>query len=1283
MAGAIRSTNLGQTQNQQLKLASNRNSVIATVVFMAITLVIAAIGLEQVEQRVRDQALKGLRMVVESTRENIRTVWLDNMILDATDWASDPVVVSATQALLASPRDSTALLINPGQQQLRDYFGERLREHFGDYVKQRDALGFFVIAADNTSLGSMRDGNVGYTNLIAGQRPRRLQLAFRGTPQFIPPIHSDVPLRNKAGEWIEGYPSMFIVVPIRDQNNDVIAVLSVRLNPFEVLTKTAQLGQVGETGETYMFDRQARLITESRFDKQLQRIGLIEQGSTSLLNLVLRDPGTNLLTADSIVPVPQQQPLTLMAQQALAGQSGSSADAYRDYRGVSVLGAWLWDEELGVGFASEIDEREALLAYVSTREIVVVMLLFTLAAGLVFFYVLTRLRKTASDEIERSEAYLRVVLDNAADSIVTIDETSCIQTFNYAAEKLFGYSYSEVANNDVSMLVPEPDKGRHSGYISNYLTTGNAAVIGLGREVRGQHKDGSTFPIWLGLSDVFLGKQRIFVAVIHDLSQQKQAETEIRQRSEELVIAKENAEAANRAKSEFLAMMSHEIRTPMNAIVGMSHLILKTGLNPRQLNYVDKINVSAESLLNIINDILDFSKIEAGFLQLEHINFNLDEVLNKLTNLVALKAQEKGLGFCFDINPGIPFRLIGDPGRLIQVLVNLGSNAVKFTEQGEVVLTVEVQAEDKDQVVLKFSMRDSGMGIEPEKQKSLFQSFYQVDSSISRKFGGTGLGLVIAKRLVAMMGGEIGFESQLGEGSTFFFTARLGRDKNQLSPSMLLPKDVAQMHVLVVENRECSRRILEQTLHSFGFQVDSAATVTEAIAMIGAADQRGCPYRLLLMDWEMPEMDGVESTRMILDAVNISSPPVIIMVAAYGAEELAHEIENLAVSATLVKPVNPSSLLDAILKSFSIEIRDKTAVPKSDSVLYDSVEKLFGSHVLVVEDNEINLELVLALLHDAGIKTTVATDGQQALNVLEKEKFDAVLMDVQMPVMDGLTATRAIRQQPKFAGLPIIALTAGAMDRDKTEVMEAGMNDHIAKPINVDDMFSIMAKWIVPAETGIGHVGVVHQLTADESLALPNIEGINTLIGLRTCNGKHSLYLRLLTTFIKEADFVARFRAAMDVGDEPSAQRLAHTLKGTAGHIGAEPIEAAALALENALREKMPDVAVVARLEELDNVLSPVVAALERFEAGRQSNPAAVTTQIDIELLTPLFRQLAVLLADDDTAAIDWLDDIKVALKNSACHAELAEVIKRTERYEFETALVALRKLASMIGVVV
>lgn len=1283
MGGANKSTNLGQTENQQLMLSSNRNSVIATVVFMAITLVIAVIGLEQVEQRVRDQALKGLQMAVESTRESIHFVWLDKMMLDASDWAADPIVVSATQALLASPHEANVLLTNPGQQQLRNYFSESLKQHFGDYVKQRDALGFFVIAPDNTNLASMRDGNVGYVNLIAGQRPQRLQQALRGTPQFVPPVHSDVPLRNKAGEWVEGYPSMFIVVPIRDQNDAVIAALSVRLNPFNVFTKTAQLGRIGETGETYLFDRQARLITESRFDKQLQRIGLIEPGSNSLLNVVMRDPGTNLLKADASVAVLQQQPLTLMAKQALAGQSGSSAMAYRDYRGMPVLGAWLWDEWLGVGFASEIDEGEALVIYKNTREIVVVMLLFTFAAGLVFFYVLTRLRKTAIAEIEKSEAYLRVVLDNAADAIVTIDKSGAINTFNHGAEKLFGYSCSEVVNNDVSILMPEPDKGRHPGYINNYLTTGNATVIGTGREVLGQHKDGNTFPIWLGLSDVLLGKQRIFVAVIHDLSQQKQAETEIRRGSEELEIAKENAEAANRAKSEFLAMMSYEIRTPMNAIVGMSHLILKTDLNRKQLNYVDKINVSAESLLNIINDILDFSKIETGFLQLEQISFNLDEVLNKLTNLVALKAQEKGLGFCFDIKPGIPFRLIGDPGRLIQVLVKLGSNAVKFTEQGEVVLTVEVQDEYKDQVILKFSMRDSGMGIEPEKQKSLFQSFYQADSSISRKFGGTGLGLVIAKRLVAMMGGEIGFESQLGEGSTFFFTARLSREKNQLSPSLLLPKDVAQMHVLVVENRECSRRILEQTLHGFGFQVDSAMTVTEAIAMIGAADQRGCPYRLLLLDWDMPEMDGLESVRMKLDAVNISSPAVIIMVTACRAEKLAHEIENLAVNAMLVKPVNPSSLLDAILKAFAVEIGDKTAVPKPDSAFESLVEKLCGSYVLVVEDNETNLELVQALLHVAGIKITVATDGQQALNVLEKEKFDAVLMDVQMPVMDGLTATRAIRQQPKFADLPIIALTAGAMDRDKSEVMAAGMNDYIAKPINVDDMLAILAKWIVPAEAGIGHVGVIHQSKTDESLALPKIEAINTLIGLRTCNGKHSLYLRLLSKFIREADFIARFRAAMAAGDEPGAQRLAHTLKGNAGNIGAETIEAAAQALENTFRKKIPDVEVVARLEELDKVLSPVVAALERFEAGSQSTPALVTTQIDVELLAPLLKQLAALLADDDTAALDRLDNIKVALKNAACHAELAEVIKRTERYEFETALIALRKLASTIGVVV
>ena len=1283
MAKSAGAANLEWADKQSPRFESSRNSIIATASFIVITVVIAIMGLAEVEQRVRQQTLKGLQTVVESTHKNIRHVWLDKIMLDATDWATDPIVVSATEALLFSMHERDELLTNPAQQQLRDYFGDRFREHFGDYVKQRDALGFFIIAADEVSLASMRDGNVGYMNLIAGQRPQRLKSVFSGTPQFIPPIPSDVSLPNEAGEMIEGYPTMFVLVPIRDQNNDVIAALSVRLNPFEVFSNMAQLGRIGETGETYLFDRQARMITESRFNERLQQLGLVEHGSSSLLNIVLRDPGRSLLAGDVSVADIQKQPLTFMAQQAIDGVSGGSVEAYLDYRGVAVLGAWLWDEELGVGFASEIEEHEALLAYTDTREIVVVMFLFVLAAALVFFYVISSLRKTASDEIAKSEAYLRVVLDNAADSIVTIDDKGVIQTFNHAAESLFGYSLVEVVGQDVSMLVPEPDKSWHADYINNYLSTGNTGVIGVGREVEGLNKNGSKFPMWLGLSEIFLGKQRIFAAVIHDLTQQKQAEAEIRRRSTELEAAKELADSANRAKSEFLAMMSHEIRTPMNAIIGMSHLVLKTGLNSKQLNYIDKINVSAESLLNIINDILDFSKIEAGYLKLEHIDFNLDEVLNKLTNLVALKAQEKGLDFHFEIKPGAPFRLVGDPTRLIQVLVNLGSNAVKFTEQGEVILTIEQLDASNGQVVLKFSVRDSGIGVEPEKQRALFQSFYQADSSISRKYGGTGLGLVISKRLVAMMGGEIGFESIPGDGSTFFFTACFERSKEQLNLALLLPKNVAQMHVLVVDNSESSRQILEQALHDFGFQVDLAMTGEEAVAMVDAAEQRGHPYRLVLMDWKMPGMDGVDVARVVLEGENVESPPVVIMVTAYNAVELANEIGDLAVSATLVKPVNPSSLLDSILESFAIEVHDKPVIPKSAAEEDGTLGKLKGSHVLVVEDNEINLELVLALLEDVGITTTVAMDGQQALDALEKELFDAVLMDVQMPVMDGLSATRAIRKQQKFADLPVIALTAGAMDRDKKEVFSAGMNDHIAKPINVNDMFATMAKWIVPIKKDVGHVAKKEQSEKKEAAALPEIDGINTQLGLRTCNGNRALYFRVLTMFTKEHGFIDRFNNAIVAGDVTAAQRQAHTLKGTAGNIGAEQIQAAAQSLESAVRQGLPSEEIEIRLADVAKFLTPVVSALQRFGASKRCDTASVSNLPDIEVLTPLFKQLVELLADNDTAAIEKIDDIKVCLEGSSYHAELVKVVQKVERYEFDAALIALRGLASVIGVVV
>lgn len=628
-----------------------------------------------------------------------------------------------------------------------------------------------------------------------------------------------------------------------------------------------------------------------------------------------------------------------------------------------------------------------------------------------------------------------------------------------------------------------------------------------------------------------------------------------------------------------------------------------------------------------------------------------------------LKAQEKGLEFLFSISPKIPERLQGDPTRLLQLLVNLASNAVKFTEQGEVVLSVDVD-EDQDELIrLKFSVRDTGIGIEPKKQQRLFKSFSQADASITRKYGGTGLGLVIVKRLVDLMGGEIEFESEYGKGSTFHFTVPFGCSQIGSKTDHALPKDVANLRVLVVDDSESARTILSETLEGFGFDVDVATGCNEAISAVETAEQRGTPYRLVLMDWKMPEQDGVEGARAILGQTKSTAPPVVMMVTAYSADDLAEEIQNLAISSTLIKPVSPSSLLDAILNAFK---QEELKQIDSSSPSYHPVnpeEELAGSHVLVVEDNELNMELALALLHDAGIHTASAGNGQEALKLLEQKPFDGVLMDVHMPVMDGLEATRIIRQQEQYQSLPIIALTADALDDDRKDILASGMNDVIVKPIKVDLMLETMASWIRPATRNNMLTSAINSKDIEMNLSIP---GIDTQAGLETCNGKLSLYQKLLKKFINEAEFIEQFKDAMKKGDRDLAERLAHTLKGTAGNIGANDIQQAAKVLQDTFKDNATDKLINQLYKKVEQELVPVIQALGKIEFVDNTANHSNTGTLDLTTLIPTLDELGRLLADDDTDATEKIDQIYNTLKNSPYEDHINEIAKHVGRYEFK-----------------
>ena len=703
--------------------------------------------------------------------------------------------------------------------------------------------------------------------------------------------------------------------------------------------------------------------------------------------------------------------------------------------------------------------------------------------------------------------------------------------------------------------------------------------------------------------------------------------TEVKHIQKELNKARLVAEEATKAKSDFLSNMSHEIRTPMNAVLGMTHLAMLTELTPKQHDYLNKIDLSAKSLLSIINDILDFSKIEAGKMDMESIDFNLNTVLQNLGNVVSVKAHEKeNLEILFDTDPNVPHYLVGDPLRLGQVLINLCNNAVKFTEEGEIIVSIKLLNIENNKSTLEFKVSDTGIGLTKEQQNKLFQSFSQADSSTTRKFGGTGLGLSISKRLVEMMDGSIRVESEPGKGSNFIFSAVFGIQDNPMKNKALLPTpDLRKLKSLVVDDRSTSREILKSALESFSFNVTTVSSGKKAIEELENCS-KDKPYKLVLMDWQMPNMDGLETIKKLKDIENLKLPK-FIMVTAFGREEIMQQAENIGIDGFLIKPFNNSLLFDTIIECFKVSNTNKKKLYTKKSYDIGKLKLIQGAKVLLAEDNEINRQVATELLENMFLDVTVVHNGKEAVDKTAQFDYDIILMDIQMPIMDGFTATKIIRNSNKKNNdkLPILAMTAHAMTGDKEKSHQAGMNDHITKPIDPEKLLHAMLKWIPHGERPIPtHLtSAVSALNKDkiDNHQLPELPGINTNVGLGHVSGNHELYLNLLKKFKINYDRVTeKIKTALSNKDNELALRIAHSIKGVAGSIGALELQRTGEKLELAIKNSELDT-IDKQLCQFDDVLKIIMAGLIKLDSEPDSQSNSVQIG-DLNRLNELLIEL-------------------------------------------------------------
>lgn len=918
--------------------------------------------------------------------------------------------------------------------------------------------------------------------------------------------------------------------------------------------------------------------------------------------------------------------------------------------------------------ASETLQRRLLWGGLAFQTLIILALIYNI-----------RRRREMQQELAEGDAMFRQFMDHFPGTVYVKDDEQHVLFANSTHQSYFGINPDTLIGKRTADSLPKELAGLAQDIDEEDRHALEAAEpLDFEKVINGRIYRSTKFRIDRPGKSPRLGGFTI------DITERKQAE-------QELLQAKEAAEAANYVKSQFLANMSHEIRTPMNAIIGLTQLVLDTDMTPRQREYLVKTLTSSRALLNILNDILDYSKIEAGRMQLEAQPLEIEELLHNVVDLFGVRIEEKGLELFIDIAPEVPFAISGDPLRLTQVLSNLVGNAVKFTAQGEVAIRVELLRRHEEDILLRFSVRDTGMGLSAEQIARLFQPFTQADESVTRKYGGTGLGLAISRRLVELMGGELTVSSSEGNGATFSFTANVG---HVARPSPLTDLHHVQgLRALVVDDQETSRQILRQLLATWGMQVAVADSGEMALSLLNEACRLGNPYDLLLLDWRMPGMSGLDVARKLNDeslAGQLDHPPLAVMVTAYGREELLREARSLRLAAVLEKPVTPSSLFDTLMRlrqqphGSTVELSSHAETHLAAiQALRQHMQPPAGAAVLLVEDHPLNQQVAQEFLTKLGLQVSIANHGQEALELVRSHHFDVVLMDLHMPVMDGFVATAAIRAMPDCAQLPIIAMTAAVMPEDRQRCQEVGMVDFIAKPVEPQELVDVLLRRVDPAGIRPEQVPTASPLRATISapVALPyGSAGFDISAALARLSGDEAMLGRLLAHFVDDYQNAAESLHQRLQEPAPAPQDWLHSLKGVAGNLGLSALAEATRQLEKTLKDGASQSTLLdsAAGEHFLNTLQQSLHTLRQAPAI----PVPVdTASCSREELITLLRCLPPYLREQELLPESLFNALRGCIGLDAPNLPLARLLRQLDNFDHAGALLTLEQLAQLLQI--